>query len=174
MNYSTIYVEILESKLFRSIHNHLNYITWSKSHHVISQFCFCIAACNTFTQNMSCKRFFIISTFSKTIESLRLHFLKFFLHTKNFFLIHLLHVKSTLNSDRKLYKKKWCDRCELDRLTFIEHWFIIELSQIIIAKRIDHCRETLYSIFNATRNWTNLSLINDLMRSSIIIWSMNT
>jgi hypothetical protein len=141
---------------------------------VISQFCFCIVACDTLTQNMNCERFFIISTFSKAIENLRLHFLKILLQAKIFFLTHLLHAKSTLNRDRKLYKKRWCDRCELDHLTFTEHGFIIELSQIIVAKRIDHCRETLYSIFNATRNWTNLSLINDLMRSSIIIWSMST
>jgi hypothetical protein len=44
-----------------------------------------------------------------------LHFLKFLLQTKNFFLTHLLHAKPAFNSDRKLYKKRWCDRCELDR-----------------------------------------------------------
>ncbi len=141
---------------------------------MISQFCFCIAVYDTLTQNMNCERFFIISTFSKAIESLRLHFLKFLLQTKNFFLTHLLHAKSTLNRDRKLYKKKWCDRCKLDRLVLTEHWFIIKLSQIIVAKRINHCRETFYSISNATRNWTNLYLISDLMRSSTIIWSMST
>ncbi len=53
--------------------------------------------------------FFIISTFSKAIETLKLHFLKIFLQTKIFFFTHLLYAKSTFNSDRRLYKKKWCD-----------------------------------------------------------------
>jgi hypothetical protein len=54
--------------------------------------------------------FFIISTLSKAIENLRLHFLKILLQTKIFFLTHLLYAKSTLNSDRMLYKKRWCDQ----------------------------------------------------------------
>ncbi len=112
--------------------------------------------------------------FFKNDRKSQIAFLKIFLQTKNFFLTHFLHAKSTLNRDRELYKKRWCDRCELNRLILTEYWFIIELSQIIVAKRIDHCRETLYSIFSATRNWTNLSLIDDLMRSSTIICSMNT
>jgi hypothetical protein len=37
---------MFESKLFRSIHNHLSHITWLYSHHVIPQSCFCIAACD--------------------------------------------------------------------------------------------------------------------------------
>jgi hypothetical protein len=130
---------------------------------ILSQFCFCIAACDILTQNMNCERFFIISTLSKTIETLRLHFLKIFLQTKFFFsfisctrnrnstviedyikrnnviwceldrltfikiefklhflkfvvqtkkflLIRFVYAKSTLNNDRKLYKKKWCDQ----------------------------------------------------------------
>ncbi len=130
---------------------------------MISQFCFCIAACDTFTKNMNCERFFIISTLSKTIETSqiaffenfftnenfsfllisctrkrhstviedyikrndviwceldrlifieiesRLHFLKFVVQTKKFFLIRSVYAKSTFNSDRELYKKKWCD-----------------------------------------------------------------
>jgi hypothetical protein len=36
-------------------------------------------------------------------------FWKFFYKRKFFFLIHLLYAKSTLNSDRRLYKKKWRD-----------------------------------------------------------------
>jgi hypothetical protein len=147
MNDSIIYVEMLESKLFRSIHNHFNRITWSWSHHVILQFCFCIVACDTLTQNMNCERFFIISTFSKLIESLKLHFLKFLLQTNNFFLTHFLYAKSTFNRDRKLYKKRWCDSCEFDCLTFIENWFIIEFSQIIVAKRVNHCREMIQLAF---------------------------
>jgi hypothetical protein len=81
------------------------------SHHVIlSQICFCIVACDILTQNMNCKRFFIISIFSKMIENLTLHFLKFFLQTRNFLFTHSVHAKMTLISDRKLYKKKWCDQ----------------------------------------------------------------
>ncbi len=87
---------------------------------MISQFCFCIAVCDTLTQNMSCERFFIISTLSKAIENFRLHFLKNFLQTKIFFLTHLLYAKSTFNSDRRLYKKKWCDLMRTWLFSF--HW----------------------------------------------------
>ncbi len=38
--------------------------------------------------------------FQKRSKRLRLHFLKIFLQTKNFFFIHLLYAKSTLNNDR--------------------------------------------------------------------------
>ncbi len=103
---------------------------------MISQFCFCIAACDILTQNMSCERFFIISTLSKAIESLRLHLLKILLQTKIFFLIHLLYAKSTFNSDRKLCKKKWCDQM---RTWSSSHWknrFIIQFSQITVAKKL--------------------------------------
>jgi hypothetical protein len=57
-------------------------------------------------------------------------FWKFSYKRKFFFLIHLLYAKSALNTDRKLYKKRWCDLmrtwsfssywCELDRLAFTE------------------------------------------------------
>jgi hypothetical protein len=40
----------------------------------------------------------------------RLHFLKFVVLTKKIFLIRSVYAKSTFNSDRKLYKKKWCDQ----------------------------------------------------------------
>jgi hypothetical protein len=74
-------------------------------------------------------------------------------------------------------------KCELD-LALIEksiHYLIFtdhcreeidKLSQIAVAKAL--CWESSYSIFKAARNWTNLSLINDFVRSSIIIWSINT
>jgi hypothetical protein len=74
-------------------------------------------------------------------------------------------------------------RCELD-LTLIEKIDslfsftnhcrdeIDKLSQIVVAKTF--CRKNNYSIFKTARNWTNLSLINDFVRSSIIIWLINT
>ncbi len=169
---------------------------------MIPQFCFCIAVCDILTQNMSCERFFIISTFSKAIENFRLHFLKISYKRKFFFLTHFLYLKSTFNSDRKLYKKKWCDQMRTWSNSHWKNWFTIWLSQITVAerlidshrllsrkkreKRIDKLlqiaiaktfcweRESSYSISKAAQNWTNLSLINDFVRSSIIIWSIDT
>jgi hypothetical protein len=46
----------------------------------------------------------------KRSKRLKLHFLKIFLQMKNFFLIHLLYAKSAFNSDRKLYRERWCDQ----------------------------------------------------------------
>jgi hypothetical protein len=40
-------------------------------------------------------------------------FWKFFYRRKIFFLTHLLYAKSTLNSDRELYKKRWCDQMRI-------------------------------------------------------------
>ncbi len=175
---------------------------------------------------MNCERFFIILTFLKTIEILRLHFLKIFftnkifsflvifcarnrhstmiedyikkddviwwkldhlifieiesrLHflklvvqTKNFFLTCSVYAKSTFNNDRKLYKKKWCDQI---RTWFNSHWKIDSLFSFhrLLSRKI-LCWNDNYSIFKATRNWTNLSLMNDFVKSSIIIWSINT
>jgi hypothetical protein len=127
---------------------------------------------------MSCERFFIISTLSKTIETFRLHFLKIFLQTKIFFLTHFLYAKSTLNSDRELYKEKWCDQMRTWSFSFhwnlIHYWAFIDhcrearwsLSQndsnsfhrlVSRDTLIEICREALYSISSAARNWTNLS-----------------
>jgi hypothetical protein len=102
-------------------------------------------------------------------------FWKFSYKWKIFFFTHLLYAKSTFNSDRELYKKKWCDQM---RTWFNSHWknrFIIWLSQIIVAKKqIDFhkllsrradrisqiavartsCWENSYSISRAARNWT--------------------
>jgi hypothetical protein len=46
-------------------------------------------------------------------------FWKFSYKRKIFFLIHLLYAKSTFNSDRKLYKKKWCNQM---RTWSNSHW----------------------------------------------------
>ncbi len=76
-------------------------------------------------------------------------------------------------------------RCEFD-LTLTErsiHYLTLtdccrereeidKFSQIAVART--SCWENSYSISKAARNWTNLSLINDFVRSSAIIWSINT
>jgi hypothetical protein len=46
-------------------------------------------------------------------------FWKFSYKRKIFFLTHILYAKSTFNSDRKLYKKKWCDQM---RIWSSSHW----------------------------------------------------
>jgi hypothetical protein len=71
--------------------------------------------------------------FQKTIENLRLHFLKNFLQTKIFFLTHLLYAKSTFNNDWELYKKKRCDQM---RIWFSSHWKTDSLFDFT-----DDCRE---------------------------------
>jgi hypothetical protein len=76
-------------------------------------------------------------------------------------------------------------RCEFDLIFFEKIWFTVnKFPQIAVAKSVDRlsqiavaktfCWESNYSIFRTTQNWINLFLINDLMKSSIIIWSMNT
>jgi hypothetical protein len=61
-------------------------------------------------------------------------FWKFSYKRKFFFLTHLLYAKSTFNSDRKLYKKRWCDQM---RIWFNFHWK--NLIHYLIL--IDDCRE---------------------------------
>ncbi len=77
-------------------------------------------------------------------------------------LIRSVYAKTTLSVDRRLYKKRYCDDANL----------IVQLSQIIVAKRAVErfeSRWASYSISSAARNWTNLFLINDLIKSSAII-----
>ncbi len=160
---------------------------------ISSQFCFCIVAYDILTQNVNCERFFIISIFSNAIENLKLHFLKIFLQTK----IYFLFISCTRNRHSTMIeiyiKRDDVIKCELDLiltekfihyLAFTVHyredankllvvaWNIDRFSQIVVAKTL--CWENNYSIFKATRNWTNLFLINDFVKSSIIIWSINT
>jgi hypothetical protein len=81
--------------------------------------------------------------FQKWSKRLRLHFLKIFLQTKIFFLTHLLYAKSTFNSDRKLYRERWCDQMWS---WFSFHWknrFIIWLSQITVAKTLINSHRSL-------------------------------
>ncbi len=62
-------------------------------------------------------------------------FWKFFYKRKFFFLTHLLYAKSTLNNDRKLYKKKWCSQM---RTWFNFHWktdSLINFHKLLSRKR---------------------------------------
>ncbi len=91
---------------------------------ILSQFCFCIAACDILTQNMNCERFFSSSQlFQKRSKISNCTFLKIFLQSKIFFLNHLLYAKTTFNSDRKFYKKKCRDLMRI--LLFNFHWKLI-------------------------------------------------
>jgi hypothetical protein len=83
--------------------------------------------------------FFFLSSqlLQKRSKNLRLHFLKNFLQTKIFFLTHLLYAKSAFNSDRKLYKKKWCNQMRTWFSFHWKNWFIIWLHRwlsIVAAK----------------------------------------
>jgi hypothetical protein len=49
-------------------------------------------------------------------------FWKFSYKRKFFFLTHFLYAKSTLNSDRRLYKEKWCD--------LMRTWSFLALTEI--------------------------------------------
>jgi hypothetical protein len=55
----------------------------------------------------------------KRSKRLRLHFLKIFLQTK-IFLSYLSLVRDTLNSDWRLYKKRWCNLMQTWSFNF--HW----------------------------------------------------
>jgi hypothetical protein len=93
MNDLFIYVEMLESKLLRSIHSHLSHITWFYRN---SAFVSLHATLSHRTWIANGFSSFQLS--QKRSKRLRLHFLKIFLRTKNFFLIHLLYAKSIFNS----------------------------------------------------------------------------
>jgi hypothetical protein len=128
---------MLESKLFRSIHSHFNHITWFRNSASVSLLA-------TLSHRTWVANDFSSSQFSqKRSKRLRLHFLKIFLQTKNFFLTHLLYAKSTFNSDRKLYRERWCD--QMRTWLFNSHWNLIHYwaSQITVAKRVNHCHEMI-------------------------------
>ncbi len=66
---------------------------------------------------------------------------------KFFFLTHLLYAKSTLNSDRELYKKRWCDQMRIwssshrktDSLFDFYKWLsrdVDKFSQTIVTKHL--------------------------------------
>jgi hypothetical protein len=100
---------MLESKLFRSIHSHLNHITWLQSHHVISQFCFCIAVCDNIIMR------FIIYIFNKTISYFWNRFLminrSIILHEvdtkRKFFFAHLRRIETIDDVMKRKSIIKW-------------------------------------------------------------------
>jgi hypothetical protein len=141
---------MLESKLLRSIHSSLSHITWLKSHHVISQFCFCIAACDTLTQNMNCERFFIISILSKTIEKSQIALFENSLTNKKFSFLfifctrnrHLTVIESYIRRDDVI-------KCELD-LIFIKkliHYLIFTNDCREDADKLLLSRKTLINAY---------------------------
>jgi hypothetical protein len=98
-----------------------NHITWFSNSASVSLF-------TTFSH-----RIWIASDFSssqlsqKRLKRLRVHCLKIFLQTKISFLLisctrnrHSTMIENYIERDNEI-------KCELDRLTFIEIWFIIEL-----------------------------------------------
>jgi hypothetical protein len=139
--------------------NHLNLITWLDRNHVSVSF-----DCDTFTQNMICDQFFILNFLKKQSKKLKWRFLLFFIKKNKF---SFLFVSCT----RKQY------------LTVIEDYIkkndvIVEINSHNLLTRDDHVIDLIwcdksYSIFTTTRNWTNLSLINDFVKSSIIICFVN-
>jgi hypothetical protein len=105
-----------------------NHITWFRNSASVSLFA-TLSHRTWIANDFSSSQFF-----QKRSKRLKLHFLKIFLQTKNFFLTHLLYAKSTFNSDRKLYKKRWCD--QMRTWSFSSHWNLIHYWALT-----DHCRE---------------------------------
>jgi hypothetical protein len=52
---------------------------------------------------------------------------------------------------------------------------LIDFHKLLSRRRlVEREKESNYSISRAARNWTNLFLTNDFVKSSIIIWSIDT
>ncbi len=88
---------------------------------MISQFCFCIAVCDIFTQNMNCERFFIISTFSKAIETFQIALFEKNFTNEKFSFLFVFYTRNRHSTMIENYIKRndviWC---KLNRLIFIE------------------------------------------------------
>jgi hypothetical protein len=95
---------MFESKLFRSIHSHLSHITWLQSHHVISQFCFCIAIFTYLSLYNSFTLSHIHSSLYLICRTLRAHNLIFIIFSQN--------REITLLVDRQI---SWIDRVDFNR-----------------------------------------------------------
>jgi hypothetical protein len=110
--------------------------------------------------------FFIISTLSKAIETSDCTFWKFFYKRKFFFLTHLLYAKSTFNSDRRLYKKRWCD--------LMRTWSLLAFTEIEFKLHFfwKFCRtdeEISFWLVLCTRK-RHSALIEDYIRKDTVIW----
>ncbi len=93
-------------------------------------------------------------------------FENFFTNEKFFFLTHLLYAKSTLNSDRRLYKKRWCD--------LMRTWSFLALTEIEFRLHffLKFCRtdkEISFWLVLCTRK-RHSALIEDYIREDIVIW----
>jgi hypothetical protein len=142
---------VLESKLFRSIHSHLNHVTW-----------FCRNSASVSMLATLSHRSWIANEFSSSQLSQKRSklsnciFWKFSYKRKFFFLTHLLYAKSTFNSDRRLYKKRWCDLMQTwSFLTFIE----IE-SKLHFLKFVVQTKKFLFDSFCVceidTQRWSKI------------------
>jgi hypothetical protein len=94
----------LDTQLFLITSRNYNHITW---------FCCNFVSVSSFATFSH--RTWVVNDFSSSQllqkQSKLSDFIlwKVFYKRKFFFLTHLLYAKSTFNSDRKLYKKRWCD-----------------------------------------------------------------
>jgi hypothetical protein len=88
---------------------------------VISQFCFCIAACDILTQNMNCERFFLHFNFLKSDRNFQIALFENFFTNENF---SFLFISCTRNRHSTMIEdyieRDDVIRCELDRLALIE------------------------------------------------------
>jgi hypothetical protein len=95
-----------------------------------------------------------------------------------FILIRFLHAKTTLKSDRRLYKKKWCDRWnKLSQLVDSSRsrdsiWFDVA-SLILFLKRFEIEWICFWSVISSDR-WLSFDLwicmLNWLIRRSLFFW----
>jgi hypothetical protein len=74
-------------------------------------------------------------------------FWNFFLQTKNFFFTLFCTQNRHSTIIENYIKRNDVIKCDFDHLTFIEIRFIIEFSQIIVAKRVDHCHKVIQISF---------------------------
>jgi hypothetical protein len=150
---------------------------------ILSQFCFCIAAYDTFTQNMIETIFHHFNFSQKRSKISDCIFWKFFYKRKfSFSFISCTRNRHSTMIENYIRKNNVI-KCEFD-LAFTEkliHYLIFTrdcretlIDSHRLLSRRTLCWENNYSIFKRRRNWINLSLINNFVKSSIIIWSINT
>jgi hypothetical protein len=116
---------MVESKLSRSIHSHLSHITWLWSHHVISQFCFCIAACDTFDFDIDETLFIHIINLNISVDVIFFHIvfvqISFFLC-----LIDMNRLHFYFNNLINMFIKKW----SINKVFSRQKLYVIHSNQI--------------------------------------------
>ncbi len=131
---------------------------------MISQFCFCIAACDILTQNMNCERFFIISIFSKTIETFQIAIFENFFTNENFSFLFIFCTRNRhLTMIENYIKKDDVIWCEFDCLIFIEIEFKLHFLKFIVQTK-----EISFWFVLCTRK-QHLALIEDYIKRNIVI-----